>query len=173
MFDSEGLIVTIERLVAEKMNKKLGEDPLYSDFEEIEAKRVDMRKTVHVSFVGDSRIRQIFTTFMTVSNWDVSEQVFYLYLFWQAIPDYDRLVHPLSVRHGIEGQAAVSNEVLAYSKLQGLVSSLYSRALLVDKKVRKLSDFLKVWLKSDIKDSGNYSHIVTPHPDILVIGKNS
>lgn len=58
--------------------------------------------------------------------------------------------------------------MVAYSELQAVIASYYWRDLLIDDHGRDLSEFFDVWLK--FEHSSNNTQIITPHPDVLVIG---
>lgn len=65
-FDSKALIVAIERLLAQKSIKTHHPRPEFFQFDNIDTPPVKMSNALHFAFVGDSRIRQLFTMFMTV-----------------------------------------------------------------------------------------------------------
>ena len=66
MFDSREVTDAIGLLLAGKERHR--KDTEYFQLGEFEGERVKLSETLHVSFVGDSRIRQLFAMFMTVSQ---------------------------------------------------------------------------------------------------------
>lgn len=64
MFDSREVMQVLSALLAEKMRHSNDE---YFEFKHFEGKRAKLSDTLHVAFVGDSRIRQLFAMFMTVT----------------------------------------------------------------------------------------------------------
>lgn len=71
LFDDDGLVELFDRLVIKKQSENTKEDLLQPEYFELEGynetKRVPTKRTLHLSFVGDSRIRQLFAMMYQVA----------------------------------------------------------------------------------------------------------